>query len=361
MSAVTVARASAHEHLVLFLLLLFSSPTGNRAAAGPFPNECTWQNCPPFSVALEMRRFLENKRNNNFVFQKKVPWFCQNAKNTHADSEKEESASSLGALHPSQIRNNRWTELGEMWWMSMMNTDCLVLAHPWSKWLFKWRILSEKGTVCFFQNKAKTTKFPSNKSTSEAWTLSEDLLSGSFTTKADWTFWSTMQVNWWGEYRVFWSDGTTVAFLTASRQELESAHVLFAGISCGHRGKTKQGYCEIFTTNYLGHFLLTYLLLNLLKRSAPSRVVNVSSIAHGYVKTLQKNSFRLALRLLKNVSSGIGNLSVVLQQLCTTTARLHSVSAWQTLGQNVPSLARLWHQQTCTGVTCERTGKATRW
>lgn len=43
---------------------------------------------------------------------------------------------------------------------------------------------------------------------------------------------------------------------------------------------TEDGYEVCFQANYIGHVLLTLLLAGLLKKSAPSRVVNLSSILH---------------------------------------------------------------------------------
>ncbi|MDP8925656.1 MAG: SDR family oxidoreductase [Actinomycetota bacterium] len=50
-----------------------------------------------------------------------------------------------------------------------------------------------------------------------------------------------------------------------------------AGVIAQEREETEDGYEHTFAVNYLAHFLLTNLLLPLLRDSAPARVVNVAS------------------------------------------------------------------------------------
>jgi len=50
------------------------------------------------------------------------------------------------------------------------------------------------------------------------------------------------------------------------------------------RQETKDGFEYIFGVNYLGHFFLNNLLLDLLRKTAPSRIINLSSSYSKYGK-----------------------------------------------------------------------------
>ncbi|RXG61493.1 Retinol dehydrogenase 13 [Armadillidium vulgare] len=50
----------------------------------------------------------------------------------------------------------------------------------------------------------------------------------------------------------------------------------------GEKCLTNDGLELTMATNYFGHFLLTNLLIDLLKKSSPSRIINVSSIVHRF-------------------------------------------------------------------------------
>src|SRR5438128_7714405 len=79
------------------------------------------------------------------------------------------------------------------------------------------------------------------------------------------------------------SEASTRSLAEAFRRKYARLDVLInnAGVYTSHREITPDGLERQFEVNYLSGFLLTHLLLDRLKKSAPSRIVNVSSSAHG--------------------------------------------------------------------------------
>lgn len=78
--------------------------------------------------------------------------------------------------------------------------------------------------------------------------------------------------------------GSYASIRTAAREVLhrdEPLHLLInnAGVA-GQRGSTSDGFELTFGVNHLGHFLLTTLLLDRLRSSAPARIVHVASSNH---------------------------------------------------------------------------------
>jgi len=69
-----------------------------------------------------------------------------------------------------------------------------------------------------------------------------------------------------------------------------------AGVGVDRRVETVDGFELIFAVNYLAPFVLTTELLPLLKKSAPSRVVTVSSALHASVKSFDLDDLQSTKR-----------------------------------------------------------------
>jgi NAD(P)-dependent dehydrogenase (short-subunit alcohol dehydrogenase family) len=80
------------------------------------------------------------------------------------------------------------------------------------------------------------------------------------------------------------ADLSSLAEVRRLAEEIEREHerldvlVNNAGIISDRRALSQDGHELTFAVNHLSHFLLTELLLGLLRRSAPARIVNVASI-----------------------------------------------------------------------------------
>lgn len=119
-----------------------------------------------------------------------------------------------------------------------------------------------------------------------------------------------------------------------------------AGIMICPKSLTKDGFETQIGVNHMGHFLLTNLLLDLLKKSSPSRIVVLSSLAHiaGYIKKDDLNSEKSYNRILAYGQSKLANilftrhLATKLNGTGVTIYCVHPGSVNTELMRHVPSI-----------------------
>ncbi len=85
-----------------------------------------------------------------------------------------------------------------------------------------------------------------------------------------------------------------------------------AGLA-GAKGITRSGFELAFGTNHMGHFLLTQLLLERIKTSAPARIVTVSSRAHTRVSGIDWASLQRPTKSMTGIPEyGVSKLANLL-------------------------------------------------
>ncbi|XP_060726030.1 retinol dehydrogenase 12, like isoform X2 [Tachysurus vachellii] len=125
-----------------------------------------------------------------------------------------------------------------------------------------------------------------------------------------------------------------------------------AGVMACPYAKTADGFEMQIGVNHFGHFLLTFLLNDLLKRSAPARIITVSSMAHkwGTINLDDLNSEKSYDKAKAYSQSKLANvlftrcLAKKLQGTGVTTYVLHpgvvQTELWRHL--NRPQQAAMW-------------------
>jgi NAD(P)-dependent dehydrogenase (short-subunit alcohol dehydrogenase family) len=127
-----------------------------------------------------------------------------------------------------------------------------------------------------------------------------------------------------------------------------------AGLA-GSRGITKSGFELAFGVNHMGHFLLTQLLLERIRKSAPARIVTVASRAHYRCKGIdfaaQRERTRTRTALVEYGVSKLANvlfsaeLARRLQGSGVTTYSLHpgvvASDIWRSIPQPFRFFAKL--------------------
>ncbi|XP_028659761.2 retinol dehydrogenase 12 isoform X1 [Erpetoichthys calabaricus] len=91
------------------------------------------------------------------------------------------------------------------------------------------------------------------------------------------------------------ADTKSICDFTEEIYNMETpVHILInnAGVVMCPYEKTTDGFEMHIGVNHLGHFFLTFLMMDLLKSSAPARIINISSIVHkmGKIQFLDLNS-----------------------------------------------------------------------
>jgi retinol dehydrogenase-12 len=141
-------------------------------------------------------------------------------------------------------------------------------------------------------------------------------------------------------------------------------HVLInnAGLA-GARGVTSDGFEVTFGVNHLGHFLLTTMLLERLRQSAPARIVNVSSQAHYDARGIDFDALRRPTSSMTGLAEyAVSKLSNVLftQELArrvssdgVTTYALHpgviASDVWRQIPWPVRDIIKLFMKSTEQG------------
>ena len=121
-----------------------------------------------------------------------------------------------------------------------------------------------------------------------------------------------------------------------------------AGVVNTEYSETIDGIENTFAVNHLGYFLFTNLLLDLVKKESESRIINVSSAAHHFVKGMQwddinyKDDFKMGLKAYGQ--SKLGNilftkqLAKKLQKYGVTVNAIHPGGVNTSLGNQNNSL-----------------------
>jgi NAD(P)-dependent dehydrogenase (short-subunit alcohol dehydrogenase family) len=133
------------------------------------------------------------------------------------------------------------------------------------------------------------------------------------------------------------------------KSRYKQLHVLInnAAVFLRNREETEDGLEKTFATNYLSHFLLTHLLLDLLKKSAPSRIINVASKHFGIkinfddLQTTKNYSFMKAVGPTKlGMILFTKKLARELEGSGVTVNSLHPGLAKSNLLNEIPAITR---------------------